>query len=151
MFRSMRISSLLDLAALLAASLLSTGCTPSDRQQTAPVRGIVTLDGKALVMGNVVFTPENGRLASATIREGGSYELGTYEEADGAILGPHKVAVQARPRLEGESEGAPLVPRYGPSLIPEAYGDPESSELRYEVVDGANVIDIRLSGDGPGG
>jgi len=96
-------------------------------------------------MGVVIFTPENGRTAKSVIRENGTYELGTYEKADGAVLGEHKVAIQARPKLQGESKGAPLIPRYGPSVIPEAYADQETSALRFEVVEGPNEINISLS------
>lgn len=125
------------------------GCGPNDRLKTAPVKGTVTVDGIPLRTGRIIFTPESGRSATGVISEDGSYQLGTYDENDGAIIGRHKVAVQARPKLQGESGGAPLIPRYGPSLIPEAYGDQQTSGLEYEVTDGTNQIDIKLSSKGP--
>jgi len=131
--------------ALVALSVSTTGCGQGNRLETAPVHGTVTLDGEPLKMGSVIFTPENGRSAKSQIREDGTYQLGTYEEADGAILGKHKVVIQARPKLQGESKGAPLIPRYGPSVIPETYADQETSPLEFEVVEGPNEINIELS------
>lgn len=137
----LRMGSISVLATLV---VLQSGCGRTDRQQTALVHGIVTLDGKPLEMGEVIFAPENGRAATGTIRMDGSFELGTYKKDDGAILGTHKVAVEAREQLEGESPGAPLISRLGRSLIPEHYSDQETSKLRYEVTEDGNEFHIQL-------
>ena len=131
--------------AVLAIAVLAVGCRDSDQLATAPVHGTVTLDGDPLKMGVVIFAPTNGRPAKAKIQADGTYKLGTYDDEDGAILGEHRVAIQARPVVQNESKGAPLVPKFGPSFIPEHYADQETSGLRFTVVEGDNDIDINLS------
>ncbi len=136
---------LLTLAACGLASL-SLGCRgAADRVATAPVHGTVTLDGKPLPYGQVVFQPLSGRVAKGVIKDG-QFTLGTYEAADGAVLGRHRVSVTARKALEGEEPDAlPGISRFGPSLIPERYGDSASSGLEFEVTSGDNVFHIELS------
>ncbi len=135
---------LLTLAACGLASL-SPGCRgAAARVATAPVHGTVTLDGKPLPYGQVVFQPLSGRVAKGVIKDG-QFTLGTYKAADGAVLGHHCVSVTARKTLEGEEPGAPGVPRFGPSLIPERYGNSAASGLEFEVTSGDNVFRIELS------
>ncbi len=136
---------LLTLAACGLAAL-SHGCSSgAARVDTAPVHGTVTLDGKPLPCGQVVFQPLSGRVAKGVI-EDGQFTLGTYEEADGAVLGSHRVSVTARKTLEGEEPDAPGVPLLGgPSLIPERYGNSAASGLEFEVTSGDNVFHIELS------
>ena len=136
---------LLTLAACGLASL-SPGCRgATDRVATAPVHGTVTLDGKPLPYGQVVFQPLSGRIAKGVI-EDGKFTLGTYKAADGAVLGRHRISVTARKTLEGEESGAPGVPRFSSlSLIPKRYGDSAASGLEFEVTSGDNVFHIELS------
>ena len=129
----------------LIVLLAVTGCGPGGRLKTAPVTGKVTLDGKPLTFGLLIFSPANGRAAKGQIQSDGSFVLGTYEETDGAILDRHQVAVMVREKLEEESPSAPGVPRYGPSLVPEFYGDLSTSGLVYEVTDEKNEFHIKLS------
>ena len=131
---------------LLALALLSFGCSgEAHHDETAPVHGTVTLDGKPLPYGQVVFQPLNGRIAKGVI-EDGKFTLGTYKTADGAVLGRHRVSVTARKTLEGEEPDAPGVPLLGgPSLIPERYGNSAVSGLEFEVTSGDNVFNIELS------
>ena len=88
-------------------TLLFVSCSPpSDRLPTAPVSGVVTLDGQPLEMGSVTFVPQDGsrRPATGRIQSDGSYRLGTYDDDDGALLGsptsmssPHVTATGAAP------------------------------------------------------
>ncbi len=136
---------LLTLAACGLASL-SHGCSrgAATRVATVPVHGTVTLDGKPLPYGQVVFQPLSGRVAKGVIKDG-QFTLGTYKAADGAVLGRHRVSVTARKMLEGEEPGALGMPRFGPSLIPERYGDSAVSGLEFEVTSGDNAFHIELS------
>ena len=131
--------------AVCGLALLSHGCSSgAARVDTAPVHGTVTLDGKPLPYGQVVFQPLSGRIAKGVV-EDGKFTLGTYKTADGAVLGRHRVSVTARKALEGEEPGALGLPLFGPSLIPERYGDSASSGLAFEVTSGDNVFHIELS------
>lgn len=127
--------------------LAASGCS-----RTAPavarVEGVVTLDGKRLSSGRVTFWPEGGRSGSGWIEEDGSYTLGTFREFDGAVLGPHKVAVTAASKTP---IGPPDFDRDGPvggwprSPIPVRYSNPESSGLAFEVRPGVNQFHIELT------
>jgi hypothetical protein len=123
------------------------GCHRDDRLPTARVTGIITLDAKPLAFGSVIFEPIGGqRLAKGHIQADGSYELGTYAQKDGAVLGPHRVAVIAREPLPADAPRNPVNPHVGRSAIPEFYNDTARSGLTFEVKsDGPNVFDIRLS------
>jgi hypothetical protein len=129
---------------LTICPLLFGGCGKGDRLETAKVTGTVTLDGKPLTIGAVVFTPERGRAATGHLQSDGSYALGTYRPGDGAVLGKHCVAVIAREETSGgigrsaEKSGAWVAPQF--------YSDFTKSGLTFEVKsDGPNVYDIKLS------
>jgi hypothetical protein len=124
------------------ALLFCCGCSHSGLE-TAPVRGVVKLDGQPLDAGMVFFRPERGRMAVGKIRQDGSYVLSTYEKNgdDGAIVGRHKASV-IPPLAEGTLDVAPAMTR----PIPEKYQSAGTSLLVYEVeADTNNLIDIELS------
>ena len=122
--------------------LLCCGCSRSGLE-TAPVHGVVRLDGRPLDAGMVFFRPDKGRMAVGKIQQDGTYILSTYEKNgnDGAIVGHHKVTV-VPPLAEGEFDAPPAMTR----SIPEKYQSEGTSLLAYEVKTGTeNVIDIELS------
>jgi hypothetical protein len=124
--------------------LLLCGCGRGNRLETTTVTGTVTLDGKPLTSGMVIFTPERGRAATATIQSDGTYMLGTYGSHDGATLGKHHVAVVAREG--GDEMRGPVRQSFGKWLIPPLYSDFTKSGLAFEVkADGPNLYDIKLS------
>ena len=93
-----------------AALLLVGGCN-GQPFELAPARGRVTVNGKPLTAGQVMFAPramqgsvEPGRPALANLRDDGTFELATYREGDGAIVGEHMVT------LFGPSGAAKLPP-----------------------------------------
>jgi hypothetical protein len=107
-----------------------TGCTKSDAPRTAPVEGIVTLNGKPLPNIGVVFFPlGSGPIASGNTDEQGIFSLTTVKPNDGASVGEHRVAFGAAE--EGEKE-------YASNVLPPRYGSPETSTFSVEVVDGTN-------------
>jgi hypothetical protein len=114
----------------------------------ARVEGVVMLDGKPLSSGRVTFWPAEGRSGSGWIEEDGSFTIGTFRKADGAVIGPHKVAVTAAAKTP---TGPPDFDRDGPttgwprSPIPARYSNPESSGLTFEVQPGANRFQIDLT------
>jgi hypothetical protein len=117
----------------------------------ATVTGRVTYQGKPLPNAQVIFAPDDGsRVATAWTDPEGKYELGTFDQADGAILGQHRIAIVARgpekalpPGQIGSGlPGGNVQP--GDPLIPQKYLATETSELTREVVAGSNHFDFDL-------
>ncbi|MDZ7618399.1 MAG: hypothetical protein U1E05_15445 [Patescibacteria group bacterium] len=128
---------------LAVAALAGCGHRPN-LPPTARVAGTVRLDGKPLPRGTVQFIPDttqgtSGAPAVGNIASDGTYTLYTAG-VQGAIVGHHKVRVEARAEPRNEMDTLPA------SLIPERYADEQSSELTFEVTaGGTNEIDIELT------
>jgi hypothetical protein len=140
----MRCLSLTRVAAVLSLAVLA-GCGESDRNETAPVRGTVTLEGKPFTEGGViVFLPEvQCKMANGRIQTDGTYELSTYSLGDGAAVGKHQVVVQPLPaeELDESGENQPTIK----SGIPKKYRTPSTSGLVFEVKSGeVNEFSIDL-------
>ena len=82
--------------ALIAAV---TGCSRSNLD-VAPVHGKVTIDGKSLFQGKVMFAPvakgdsvHPGKPAWGNIQPDGTFRLTTLKQDDGAIVGEHWVTI----------------------------------------------------------
>jgi hypothetical protein len=67
----------------------------------AAVSGSVTIDGRPVSGGIVMFHPGRGRSAVGTTDAAGRYTLTTFRPGDGAILGRHTVTIDAREDTEG--------------------------------------------------
>ena len=91
-------------AALWSAAIMIVGCG-SNRLATVPVRGEVRVDGKPVAGVQVVFHPvvhpvdgTDGRLAklrpTGRTAADGTYEIGTYEMADGAPLAEYLLTAE---------------------------------------------------------
>lgn len=134
------------LAGLAMLVVVAAGCGGGvDLPNRAKVSGRVTLDGQPVTRGTVVFTPDNtrgttGPPAYGQIGPDGKYELTTDRSGrggDGAVVGFHKVAVQAREDVM-PGEIARL-------LVPTRYEDPDRSGLTGEVKAGQpNEINLEL-------
>ena len=76
-------------------SLILVGCGGgSDRPSLALASGIVTLNGEPVEGASLTFIPvAGGRPGSAITDAQGRYTIKTYQDAPGAIIGEHKVAV----------------------------------------------------------
>jgi hypothetical protein len=128
--------------ALVAAA--SVGCGGDGMEST--VSGRVTLDGKPVGPGTVVFAPAAGEQnpATGTIQVDGTYVLKSNRTA-GLPTGRYKASVSVfdqAPVAPGERsyEQAKLV-------TPQKYADPSTSELEYDVKPGDNTIDIELKSE----
>ncbi len=120
--------------AIAAITLVgSLGCGRSELPLRVKVTGIVTLDGKPLPLGRVQFVPDRskgnaGPIAVGIIDETGRYQLSTdrrNDNHDGAVLGFHRVCVEAIPQPKGVTDF--------PSLIPAKYNNPSTSGLTAEI------------------
>ena len=119
--------------------------------------GKVTFQGRAVPEGTITFYPEEGRSATARLKPDGTYSLTTFEEGDGAIVGPCEVTIEAvrfnaAPRATSFEEeiaqatrGGPPKPASGPQwLLPRQYSVRGQSGLKREVKSGGNTIDFEL-------
>jgi len=121
------------LAALLTVVL--SGC--GGGAPTAPVSGVVTMDGQPVYPARVTFSPRGGegavdaagRVASAMTEADGSYSI------DGAALGDNTVGVLMLPADEDSDEAED-------NEKPLPAGRPEKTT--YTISAGNNTIDIKL-------
>lgn len=138
------------------AGILLPGCG-SGQRETTPVSGKITVDGKPLTTGRIMFWPDDGGpTATSTIGSDGSYRLTTYRENDGAVLGPHKVTVEAvnitNPEAGPKSFSDELKnqsfyrnpPVKTKELVPRQYALRQTSGLTAEVTRDVGTIDFDL-------
>jgi len=130
----MKLSNCLRMVVLLLALFLTTaGC--SDKLPVAPAQGKVLYRGEPLKFGGVMFQPEAGPPARATIQSDGTFVLSTYEEGDGAVIGTHKVRITCyesqnpdAAQVDSEKEVAS-----GRNLIPQRYASYGTSKETREI------------------
>jgi len=120
--------------------LFAAGCGDNS-PKTAPVKGTVTYKGKPVPQGSIMFQPEEGAAATAQIKDG-QYVLKTFRDADGAVLGTHKVTVIS---LEDQSNRLPEDRNpLPPALVPLDFSFADKSGLSAVVEDKQNIIDFHL-------
>ncbi|MFO0843004.1 MAG: hypothetical protein U0797_11515 [Gemmataceae bacterium] len=144
--------------ALLVAFALLAGCA----KPTGSVSGKVTHKGKELPSGTVTyFTPDN-QVVAAQIGSDGTYSIPklTAGKAKISVKTPQKInqppsaadsskmmakmdpsKMKGTDTSAGASASAPKAPTPGVP-IPSKYGDPETSNLTFDVKAGANNHDI---------
>jgi hypothetical protein len=124
-------------ALCLVAIVPAAGCNRSSFD-VAPVHGGVTVDGKPLFQGKVMFAPvakgevtNPGKPAWSKIGSDGAYRLTTFQADDGAVVGEHWVTIINS--AEALPEGVPEFARF---IVPK----------KVNVVAGEdNQIDIKLT------
>ncbi|MGL4461715.1 MAG: carboxypeptidase-like regulatory domain-containing protein [Planctomycetia bacterium] len=136
---------------------LTAGCSGGPAMpKTAPVKGVVKKDGKPIANAAIVYYPESGgRAASGNTDAAGAFTLSTFKPNDGALLGPHVVAVVANGAVAG-SESDNINVKVAPppkdpstalqpnSEIPLKYAEMRTSDLKQTVADGPNDHAIEL-------
>lgn len=105
----------------------------------ATVTGKVTLDGKALEIGDIGFHLENGTSVGNTkIMNGGSYSI------DGKAQlppGNYKAVIISNETTVSKEPGAVIMPK---RITPEKYGSKEKTPLKVELKAGANTANFDL-------
>lgn len=126
----------------MAVVAIFVGCRGSSMQ--SEVSGTVTLDGKKIGPGTIVFAPttQGAKPATGSVESDGSYTLNTSRES-GLSAGAYRVAVSIREMPQNVKRGDR--PPLGKLLIPEKYEDETKSGLQYEVSPGKNTINIELA------
>jgi hypothetical protein len=97
-------------AAAIIVALSCSGCGKQSSYEVAVVRGTVTLDGKPITGGKVMFSPtaqgqnaKAGKPGFGTLGPDGSFVISTYGNEDGAVVGKHWVSVMRNLKV-GDSE-----------------------------------------------
>jgi hypothetical protein len=152
------------LLTLVAAFGLLGGCSgDSGRPITAPVTGRITYRGKPVSEATVAFIGERApRFGIGQTDAHGRFQVSTFVEGDGAVIGAHIVTVtkpvpdtsdapldaSLRPeeRSRATEDAFERALRSGPmrSLLPEKYADPNTTDIRLKVVPGENDFKIEL-------
>ena len=155
--------------ALAGACIISLlGCLGSGKRTIAPVHGQVTFQGKPVVGATVEFLCEGAsRPAVGMTDNEGKYQLTTFTQNDGAMVGTHVVTVNVYATI---AEAALPVPKSSdskamskaideavkqslktvamaekaPPKVPVKYTERRTSDLRKDIVKGDNVINIEL-------
>lgn len=133
----------------IAALCFLTGCSHSP-YDLAPVDGSVTIDGRPVTEAKVMFAPiaqggdcNAGKPAFGWLGGDGCFELTTYDENDGAIVGEHWVTI-----IRGGADDSPSVgsPPSGGSLGHRPTFDRMAVPRKFSVVAGQqNHVEIKLS------
>jgi hypothetical protein len=123
----------------VASCILLAGCGGGGDFPTAPVRGRVLCEGKPVPHVMVFFEPlETGKSALvgkagfAIAKEDGTFELSTYGDRDGAVIGRHRVRV-GLPHREDH-----------PNFQCECYLNSEVDLMEVDVQKGQNEFELVL-------
>ena len=132
----------------LAGVVVIAGCGGT---YDASIEGVVTLDGKTVPTGLVMFHPLSvGPSAYALIDETGRYSVMTGRES-GLPSGEYRVSVAANepPAISQTATGG--APPPGKPITPAWYRTKETSGLQFKVEPGNNTFNIELSSQPPPG
>ena len=124
--------------AILVTLLLIGGCE-TKRGPSLPkckVSGTIRYRGNPLTVGRIAFVHESGHALAADIDGSGRYTAEVYQ-------GVGRVTIHAHEPDRANPNGKPaFLP--GKSLIPEKYGESQTSGLTYESKNGDSQCDFDL-------
>lgn len=115
--------------------LSSVGCGKAKApwEIVYPAKGTISFNGKPLAGAQITLVSEdkqfpNSVRPTATSKDDGSFEIGTYSHKDGAPQGSYKVLVLHYP-VVGSKEN----PSAGPNDLPPKYSKVDTTDLTYNV------------------
>ncbi|RCS54079.1 carboxypeptidase regulatory-like domain-containing protein [Bremerella cremea] len=127
---------------LALATLCLTGCGDPNMPPVGEVHGQVTLNGKPVSDCQVEFVPlAGGRSSAAITDENGKYILKYKGDAEGALLGKHRVRLVTARSATRDDSGRVIQPGVKEKL-PKEYNDETTQQV--EVIDGDNPIDFEI-------
>jgi len=150
-------SGYLCLTILAVATVTISGCTGDDggySGATGKVSGTVTLDGNPVAANVSFLNTEMGYSASGAADSNGSYSLSSKGSSE-IPVGKYQVAVTAPPAkemtpeeameasLKSEDGSVPAVE----SAIPAKYNSPGGSGLTFEVKEGDNNFEVKMTSE----
>jgi hypothetical protein len=124
-------------AALLVLVLVGPQLFGNGRVRVYRAHGKADFEGKPMSRATVILHPVNAGsshfpLPCATVREDGTFAIGTYGKGDGAPAGEYKVTVQWVIPVGGNP-----VPM---NVLPAKYSDAQSSDLTVRIKSGSNTL-----------
>lgn len=119
--------------------LIISGCSGRQRPERVKVSGRVLLDGQPLETGTIQVLPENARPSYGVLGPDGRFVLSCFDDADGCVIGKHRVVVVA-------DEGVDISTRRW--LAPPKYAKPSTSGLEVEISKPTDSLEIKLTWDG---
>lgn len=147
---------------LCLCAAITLGCNSGpDNPPTFEVSGKVTYEDRPVEGATVVLVSQSadGRGAVGNTDADGNFQVGTFEEGDGAVPGSYKIKVFKYEMIdeppnddedimseEEEQEaytGAEVV-RDSPNVLPKRYEDPYKSGFSIEVADSPVKLDLDL-------
>lgn len=143
---------------LVSITLVLTASGCGGGPDMAPVTGTVLLDGSPLAGASVAFTPNGGgRAATGTTDESGQFQLTTFEQNDGALVGEHSVSVSLMRYekktgrnqnvvrgLDSQEYAGKTVPVW---VVPERYIRPDTSGIKVTVPCPDDSVTLELTSD----
>jgi len=138
-------------------AMVLIGCSGDPR--LGKVFGRVTVGGKPVTGGTIMFHPDAGPTAVGPIGRDGAYTLTTLKANDGALVGSHRVTIHATAVGEGSMvdpksfdeeiqksrRGAKiLVAGKVTWIVPEKYSRTQTSNLTATVGNRSNEINFDL-------
>lgn len=120
--------------------VLVAGCT--DTPPVGAVSGKITVKGKPVEYGSVMFVPAAGTVGSGTIQPDGTYTLTTFRRNDGALVGDHKVVVEAYTITKSRDPG---VDDTANPAAHKKYYNVATTPLTATVRPGDNALDFDLN------
>lgn len=127
---------------LLIAICAIAGCGDPNMPPVGEVHGQVTLNGQPVADCQVEFVPlAGGRSSSAMTDNNGQYVLKYKGNAEGALLGKHRVRLVTARGATRDDHGRVTKPGIKEKL-PKEYNEETTQEV--EVTDGDNPIDFTI-------
>jgi hypothetical protein len=125
---------------LLVLGVRSKLFARSDRVIVYPAQGRAEWDGKPIPNATIFLHPVRVKEPAfprprATVREDGTFVLGTYAREDGAPAGEYKVTVQWFSRRDRKDDG-----RFPDNVLPARYARAETSDLTVRIQADRNEI-----------
>lgn len=91
----------------LIVGQFAVGCGNEDRPPVAPVKGVVTMDGKPVEGAQVTFSiKDSSRVSAGLTNDKGEYVLSTFDTDDGAIVGENLVTIRQIPKEKDGEVGS---------------------------------------------
>ena len=132
-------------AIVACVAVFQFGCEQGPR--VVPVAGKVLYNGKPLEFGTVTFQPRSGQPAVGEIQRDGTFQLSTFREHDGAVVGTHKVRIACYESQRNPAAKRPGEQMLGKLLIPMKYTLFDQSGLTAEVREDENQpFEFELTG-----
>ncbi len=103
----------------------------------APVSGVVTLGGEPLANATVSFAPQGdgfdvaGPGSSGTTDESGEYELRTFKDDRGAVVGSHTVRISTFQSKFKDLKTSDALEIVSPEYVPPQYN--RNTKLKFDV------------------